>query len=60
MAQSAKPAKSREELSAAIIARLHKFPEGREVTGVVLAPVPRRQAGHPNWHAAFTTGGGGA
>jgi hypothetical protein len=28
--------------------------------GVVLAPVPRRHASHPNWHAAFTTGGRGA
>jgi hypothetical protein len=53
-----KAARTREELSAAILSRLDQAPEGGVVTGVVVAPVLPRKAGRPNWHAAFTTNGG--
>jgi hypothetical protein len=50
-----KPTKTREELSAIIFLQLKHFAEGpHEVTGVVIAPVVRPDACHPNWHAAFT------
>jgi hypothetical protein len=52
-----RPTKSREQFSGAILARLSDFPECRAVTGVVIAPVLRPDASHPNWHAAFTMKG---
>jgi hypothetical protein len=52
-----KPTKTRAELSAAILERLRDFPESQKVTGVVIAPVIRPDANHPNWHAAFTVKG---
>jgi hypothetical protein len=52
-----KPTKTREELSTAIVERLKSSPECHLVTGVVIAPVLRRDASHPNWHAAFTMKG---
>jgi len=48
---SVKPAKTREELSSVIFARLSQFPEGDKVTGVVIAPTLRPY--HTTWHAAF-------
>jgi hypothetical protein len=50
-----KPTKTREELSALIVARLRNFPQCRSITAVVIAPVLRPDGRHPNWHAAFTT-----
>jgi hypothetical protein len=52
-----KPTKTREELSSVIFARLNEHPDSSKVTGVVIAPVLRRRANYPNWHAAFTTKG---
>jgi hypothetical protein len=49
-----KPTKTREELSTIIFSQLQRFAEGHAVTGVVIAPVVRSDAFHPNWHAAFT------
>jgi hypothetical protein len=50
-----KPTKTREELSAIIFSQLKHFAEGpHAVTGIVIAPVARPDAVHPNWHAAFT------
>ena len=57
MANTAKPTKSREELSLAILARLRQFPDSDRVSGVVIAPILQRDPKHPNWHAAFTTRG---
>jgi len=37
--------------------KLKDNPECHSVTGVVIAPVLRRNASHPNWHAAFTMKG---
>jgi hypothetical protein len=52
-----KPTKTREELAAHLLALLRASPECRAVTGVVIAPVLRPQAGYANWHAAFTMHG---
>jgi hypothetical protein len=55
--RTVKPTKTRAELSTAIFDRLRDFPESQKVTGIVIAPVLRPDSNHPNWHAAFTTGG---
>jgi hypothetical protein len=55
---SSKPTKTREELVAAILARLKDSPECRTVAGVVIAPVLKSKSGYAKWHAAFTMKGG--
>jgi hypothetical protein len=52
-----KPTKTRAELSTAILERMRDFPESQKVKSVVIAPVLRPYANHPNWHAAFTAKG---
>jgi hypothetical protein len=50
-----KPTKTREELTAYVLALLRASPECGAVTGVVIAPVLILKPGYANWHAAFTT-----
>ena len=45
---------TRDQLAVAILERLESFPEGRDVTGVAVAPVVKAAEGDPNWGAAFT------
>jgi hypothetical protein len=47
--------KTREELTAHVLALLRASPECAAITGVVIAPVLIPKPGHANWHAAFTT-----
>jgi hypothetical protein len=50
----AKPTKSREELSALILARLRPYPAGYALN-VVIAAVAAPDNSRPNWRLAFTT-----
>ena len=51
---------TRDQLAAAILERLKSFPEGRDVTGVAVAPIVKAAESDPNWGAAFTIAPGQA
>jgi hypothetical protein len=52
-----KPTKTREELAATILLLMKASPECPAVSGVVIAPVLKLEAGYANWRAAFTMRG---
>lgn len=52
-----KPTKTREELTAHVLALLRNSLECSAVTGVVIAPVLIPKPGYANWHTTFSMRG---